>query len=85
MDGDQLQLSRDSFGKLVLTGAALFFGEQGSLVQTAAVLWLVLCYVVVLLRVRPYKLPYDNHMALLTNADIFIVLFASLLLKVDTA
>ena len=65
----------ECFRKLVLTGVALFFGEQGSLVQTAAVMWLVLCYIVVLLRVQPYKLPYDNHMALLVNVDMFIILF----------
>jgi len=75
----------ECFRKLVLTGVALFFGEQGSLLQTAAVIWMVMCYIIVLLRVQPYKLPYDNHMALLTNVDMFIILFASLLIKVDTS
>ena len=71
----------ECFRKLVLVGLALFIAEQGSLAQTAAALIIVLFYVMVLLRAQPYKLPSDNHVALLVNAGFGFVMFASLLLK----
>eukprot|EP00937_MAST-01D_sp_MAST-1D-sp2_P008078 g8078.t1 len=75
----------ECFRKLLLTGFALFFGVQGSLFQTAIAMAFVVVYIPVLLRVQPYKLPSDNHVALIVNIALLFVLFTSLLLKVETA
>ena len=73
----------ECFRKLVLVGLALFFAEQGSLAQTAVALTIVFFYVIVLLKVQPFKLPSDNQVALLVNACFAFVMFASLLLCVN--
>ena len=65
----------------MLVGVALFFGEQGSIAQTAIALIIVFFYIIVLLKIQPFKLPSDNHVALLVNAGFFAIMFASLLLK----
>ena len=65
----------------MLVGLALFFGEQGSLGQTAFALTFVVFYIIVLLKMQPFKLPSDNHVALLVNTGFFFVMFSSLLLK----
>ena len=75
----------ECFRKLVLTGMALFFGEQGSLLQTAVSMGLLMIYIPVLIKVQPYKLPTDNSIAQLVNIGLFFVLFCSLLLKVKTS
>jgi hypothetical protein len=75
----------ECFRKFVLTGLALFFGAQGSLLQTAISMGLMMIYIPVLIKLQPYKLPSDNHVALLVNVGLFFVLFSSLLLKVKTA
>eukprot|EP00937_MAST-01D_sp_MAST-1D-sp2_P003428 g3428.t1 len=71
--------------KLTLTGVALFFGEQGSLIQVGVALLLAVGYTIVLVKLQPYALPSDNALAQLANAGVFLTLFASLLLKVKTA
>eukprot|EP00937_MAST-01D_sp_MAST-1D-sp2_P001199 g1199.t1 len=71
--------------KLALTGVALFIGEQGSLVQVAVAMTLVVFYMVVLVTMRPYALPSDNALALLANMALFFTLVVALLLKIKTA
>eukprot|EP00937_MAST-01D_sp_MAST-1D-sp2_P005255 g5255.t1 len=71
--------------KLALTGVALFFGEQGSLLQLAVATALVAMYMVVLVKLQPYALPSDNDLAQLVSAGLAIALFASMLLKVKTS
>eukprot|EP00937_MAST-01D_sp_MAST-1D-sp2_P002182 g2182.t1 len=75
----------ECFRKLALTGVALFFGEQGSLLQTSIAIGLMMLYVPVLIRMRPYALPSDNNMAQLVNVGLLFVLFTALLLKVKTS
>eukprot|EP00937_MAST-01D_sp_MAST-1D-sp2_P005101 g5101.t1 len=75
----------ECFRKLALTGAALFFGEQGSLLQAAVAITLMMLYIPVLIKAQPYALPSDNAVALLVNLGLLFVLFSSLLLKVKTA
>eukprot|EP00937_MAST-01D_sp_MAST-1D-sp2_P004033 g4033.t1 len=45
----------ECFRKLILTGIALFFGTQGSLLQTAMSMVLVVIYIPVLQTMQPYK------------------------------
>ena len=75
----------ECYRKLTLTGMALFFGEQGSLLQTAIAMGLMMIYIPVLIKMQPYKLPSDNGVAVLVNVGLFFVLFSSLLLKVKTS
>ena len=39
------------------------FGEQGSLLQTAVAMGLMMIYIPVLIKLQPYKLPSDNGVA----------------------
>eukprot|EP00937_MAST-01D_sp_MAST-1D-sp2_P005052 g5052.t1 len=71
--------------KLALTGVALFFGEQGSLLQTAIAIGLLMLYIPILIKARPYVLPSDNNVAQLANVGLLFVLFSSMLLKVKTS
>eukprot|EP00937_MAST-01D_sp_MAST-1D-sp2_P007747 g7747.t1 len=72
----------ECFRKLTLTGVALFFGEQGSLLQTAIAMGLVILYIPVLVKMQPYALPSDNDVAELVNVGLLFVMFSALLLKV---
>eukprot|EP00937_MAST-01D_sp_MAST-1D-sp2_P002392 g2392.t1 len=75
----------ECFRKLTFTGVALFFGEQGSLIQIGAAATLAMLYVVLLTKAQPYTLPSDNALAQLVGTGTFITLMAAMLLKVKIA
>ena len=55
------------------------------MLQTALSMGVMLVYIPALFKLQPYKLPSDNHVAVLDNWALFFVLFAGLLLKVESS